>query len=397
MSLGEEHLLKGSRVLGVISGLELFGHERGNIEAYEALRVSGASVFVGVSDRADNHVKMELKQRGFKTFDLPLGPQWSKQWLRKEPSLAIRQVAGVVRCSRRFVDAARSFGATHIQLGSILAYSYVSLSLKQLPLPLIYRMGDTPPVGSQFNYRFWWKPAMARVTKVVANSRFTADAAIVAGVSPEKVHVIYNHPPGRWEGEATPPGCLKTFQSEPMSLLYVGSIAEHKGLVPLVNSLALLRGRGLQIRLHLAGESRWDSGFRTCLESIVRKLALQDSVVWHGFVNDPGPLYKMADLHVAPSIWEEPSGNIVVEAKRAGRPSVVFPSGGLPEHIRHLVDGYICKERTAAALASAILWMLDDKERLASMGWAARNDYETRFGWTRFKEEWANVYVDPAE
>ena len=389
----ERNALENVRVLGVISGLELFGHERGNIEAYEALRELGASVFLGVDRRPDNHVRQELWRRGFDTFDLPLGPQWSKQWIRKEPSLAIRQVVSVFKCSHRFAEAARAFKATHIQMGSYLAYSYVSRALKRLSQPMIYRVGDAPPVDSRFNYRVWWKRTMARTTAVVANSKFIADAAVTAGFDPERVRVIYNHPPTRKEGDGISLRPLGEGEAAQMALLYVGSIAEHKGLVPLVDALALLRDKGVKVRLHLAGESRWDSEFRSRLMKRIRDRMLEDWVVWHGFIEDPTPLYAMADLHVAPALWQEPSGNIVVEAKRAGRASVVFASGGLLEHIRHRVDGYICEEKTAASLASALQWMLEDRARLEKMGREARLDYETRFGWERFKKEWADVYA----
>jgi glycosyltransferase involved in cell wall biosynthesis len=115
-----------------------------------------------------------------------------------------------------------------------------------------------------------------------------------------------------------------------------------------------------------------------------------------GHVADPSSCYRRAHIHVAPSLWEEPSANVVFEAKRHGAPSIVFDSGGLAELVHHKIDGYICETKTAKSLASAILWMLSDNARLSALAAAARLDSETRFGRSRFLEAWADVYLADA-
>jgi glycosyltransferase involved in cell wall biosynthesis len=81
-----------------------------------------------------------------------------------------------------------------------------------------------------------------------------------------------------------------------------------------------------------------------------------------------------------------------MEAKVAGTPSVVFPSGGLPEMVRHQVDGFICRDKTVDALVEGLRWCLVDHARLQSLGAAARADSVTRFGHVRFAAAWASVY-----
>lgn len=117
-----------------------------------------------------------------------------------------------------------------------------------------------------------------------------------------------------------------------------------------------------------------------------------DRVSLPGHLPNPAGRYSAAAVHVAPSVCEEAAGNVVMEAKMAGTPSVVFPSGGLPEMVRHQVDGYICRDKTVDALVEGIRWCLADRARLRSMGEAARVDSETRFGQARFAAAWASVY-----
>ena len=97
------------------------------------------------------------------------------------------------------------------------------------------------------------------------------------------------------------------------------------------------------------------------------------------------------ELLVAPSIWEEPLGLVVMEAKQAGIPSIVFPSGGLPEMIEHGVDGYICADKTADALEEALRSYLDNPALSSLHGNAARNSLE-KLGVEEFGRRWLSVY-----
>jgi glycosyltransferase involved in cell wall biosynthesis len=144
--------------------------------------------------------------------------------------------------------------------------------------------------------------------------------------------------------------------------------------------------------LDLAGGSRYDTQFREQLKSTLRDRGLLERACFHGHVSDPASLYERAAVHVAPSICEEAAGNVVLEAKTVGTPSVVFPSGGLPEMIRHGIDGYVCRERSVDALVEGIRWCLADPTRWGGLSAQARRDSEARFGPARFASAWAAVY-----
>ena len=379
--------LHGIRVLAVLNGLELFGHERGNIEVYKVLRDMGAEVVVGVNALPYNHVKSELSALGFKTFALPFGPQWSIQWVRKKPTIAFTNIWKVAKCSWVFSRKILAFRPSHLHLGSPLAYSYLSVALGLSTVPLVYRMGDCPPMDSPFNLRIW-RMAMRRASRVVSISEYVRSRALIAGL--KDISVIYNLAPMN-DGENTNQTHVRKTRGE-VSILYVGAVAEHKGLVLLVNAFAQLALHYPELRLDIVGGSRYDTNFRTLLMQLIESSRLVERVKLHRHVDNPSSFYQAAELHVAPSVWEEPLGNVVLEAKREGTPSVVFPSGGLAEMVRHKVDGYICREKSVEALVEGLRWMLDDPDRLRNMGEAAREDSEARFGRERFACAWADVY-----
>lgn len=379
--------LTGVRVLAALNGLELFGHERANIEVFKTLRDLGAEVMVGVNARPDNHVKDELSRLGYTTFSLPFGPQWSIQWVRKHPSIAFTNFMAVFRCSLEFYKKIRQFRPTHIHLGSPLAYSYLSLALLASRVPLVYRMGDCPPTDSPFNLRIW-RMAIRRASHVVSNSDYVRESAVNSGAW--NVSVIRNFAPvpaGASPGDLNLPP-----QDRQSTLVYVGAVSEHKGLIPLAEAFSRVVSDYPSLRLHIVGGSRYDAPFRSELTQLLRSRGVEDKVQLHGRVGDPSDFYRRAAIHVAPSIWEEPAANVVLEAKREGTPSVVFPSGGLPEMVRHQVDGYICRDKSVDALEEGLRWMLADADRLARMGAAALKDSESRFGRERFAREWTNIY-----
>lgn len=112
-----------------------------------------------------------------------------------------------------------------------------------------------------------------------------------------------------------------------------------------------------------------------------------------GWREDVPELLAAAAIHCCPSLPElrEGFGLVNIEAKQAGIPSVVFSTGALPELIAHRVDGWVCYEVSAEALAEGIEYFLSDSSRLAELGQAAFRSVE-RFGWERFAGEWQEVF-----
>lgn len=380
--------LREVRVLAALGGLELFGHERGNIEVYKTLKDLGATVYVGINalDNGGN-VGAYLQELGFDVFPLPFSNQWSWQWLKRYPLSIGEKAKAVLLCSKRFRQALKVFRPTHILLGNPLTYSYLSLALAVVHSPLVYRMGDCPPEDSWFNM-LWWRLLMRRSSAVVCISEYVRQSA--GQHQKRAMHVIYNLAPARLGIKSSVPAdCDHDFSK----ILYVGSIAEHKGLLPLIKAFAQIFQDRSDLKLDIIGGSRYDSDFRSKIALLTRDLGVENHVNLLGYCEDTSPHYRAAALHVAPSLCEEALGNVVVEAKREGTPSIVFPSGGLPEMVRHQVDGYVCHEKSAEALEEAMRWMLADPERLSGMGKAARADFEERFDRERFLQAWAKVVL----
>ena len=107
-------------------------------------------------------------------------------------------------------------------------------------------------------------------------------------------------------------------------------------------------------------------------------------------------ILERSDIHVCPSLEIEPLSNVVLEAKLCGKPSVVFPTGGLPELIEHRVDGYICQDQTVEALIEGIEYFVTDTNSRLAAGAAARRSLEEKFGEERFRRQWTEVFLTTA-
>jgi L-malate glycosyltransferase len=101
-----------------------------------------------------------------------------------------------------------------------------------------------------------------------------------------------------------------------------------------------------------------------------------------------------ASVHCCPSRPEqrEAFGNVVLEAKASGLPSVVTSSGDLPELVAHGVDGWVCESTTAEAIADGLRYFLCGPDALAQAGRAARTSAE-RYGEGRFSAAWDAVFA----
>jgi len=105
-------------------------------------------------------------------------------------------------------------------------------------------------------------------------------------------------------------------------------------------------------------------------------------VRWLGRVeHDAMPaLYRAADLVVVPSVGPEALSRVPLEAAAAGRPTVGARAGGIPEEIVDGETGFLVERNDPAALARAILRLLEDEGLRLRLGENARRFVADRFG-----------------
>ncbi|MCW2537542.1 MAG: hypothetical protein JWQ26_3241 [Modestobacter sp.] len=84
-------------------------------------------------------------------------------------------------------------------------------------------------------------------------------------------------------------------------------------------------------------------------------------------------------------------GMVYLEAAACGLPVVAGTSGGAPETVREGVTGHVVDPRSPAAVAAALVGLLDDPDRARAMGAAGRAWVEERWSWTSIAATFAAV------
>lgn len=82
--------------------------------------------------------------------------------------------------------------------------------------------------------------------------------------------------------------------------------------------------------------------------------------------------WMRASVAVVPSVWNEPMGQVAIEAMLAGRAVVASDVGGLRDVVTHGVTGFTVPPGDARALAATLDNLLDEPEQLRRLGETGR-------------------------
>ena len=189
------------------------------------------------------------------------------------------------------------------------------------------------------------------------------------GTAPERLRVVLNGTVGspRLPNAATvAPAAL----SHP-AIVTVAGMNARKGIDELLQAFERVAARHAGAHLYLVG----DGPERARFETIARAGAAADRVHFTGFLRDPMPHLRAADLFVLASRRE--SFPIVIgEARAAACAIVATDVDGVRESLDGGRAGVLVPPRDAVALADAIGHLLDDPAQRARQAAAAREGLE---------------------
>jgi len=229
-----------------------------------------------------------------------------------------------------------------------------------------------------------------RADQIIAVSESTRrDVIRFLGVAPDRVVTIPNgveeifRPLGRARLEA-----FRRRNGLPeRMILFLGTLEPRKNLLVLLEAYALLRQRGAQEMLVVAGGKGW---YYESVYATVERLGLRRWVIFPGYVPwEELPLwYNAAELFVYPSLYEG-FGLPPLEAMACGVPVVVSNVSSLPEVVGEA--GVLVDPQDPQGLAVAMEELLADPARrreLAEAGLARARS----FSWERTALQTAQLY-----
>lgn len=266
--------------------------------------------------------------------------------------------------------------------GIYLRERYLALAGGDLNWSARYVIGAFLRLLSQLTY--------AEATHIAPVSDFNRRWELRLGADPQRTRTVYN---GVDIDQYTP----ITGEPDVPTVLFVGRIDPLKGLEVMLDAFRIVHDRLPQSRLRLFGPTpEVNREYRDGLEEQLLRLGLSACATFEGGVESSMTAFEAGTVVALSSISEGlPYG--VIEAMMAGRPTVNTDVGGVNEIVgRDGRCGLLVPPRDPAALAEALLGLLEDPARRSAMGLAARQRATTLFNMTDFVEGYRGLYADTA-
>lgn len=232
----------------------------------------------------------------------------------------------------------------------------------------------------------------ARAQRVVGVSAAVADYYARRGIPRSRLRVVYNAidaAPFQAPLDDQRRSALRAelgLSSDARVLISVAMLRQGKGLGVLLRAMAAIRQRQPQAVLLIVG----DGPERPRLTRLADDLELGGSVRFLGVRTDVPALLGLAQVFVLPTRYEA-LPTVLLEANAAGLPAVASDVGGVPELVRHNVEGLLTPVGDSPALATSICRLLEDGDLRARLAAAARvraHDFSLR----RWAQRLLDVY-----
>ena len=169
--------------------------------------------------------------------------------------------------------------------------------------------------------------------------------------------------------------------------LFTGRLITEKGVEYFVKAAKNIHGH-----IIIAG----DGPQRQHLEDMVKRLNLTNVIMlpfvraYEEFLD----LYYLADVFVAPAVWDEPLGLTIIEALASKTPVVATRRGGVTMAIKDGYTGLFVRSRNSKEISEAVNKLFDNDALRKKMGERGRRIVEERFTWTKIAERFDKLYRD---
>jgi glycosyltransferase involved in cell wall biosynthesis len=291
-----------------------------------------------------------------------------------------------IRQARAFARWCREGGIQVVQTCELYAniFGLPAAALARVPVRIGSRRELNP--DKTLAHLALQRAAYAAAHHVVANSRAAAARLVREGVPPRKIVVIPNGlDEGRFRsGEAH----RHRARSAVPRIVTVAKLRTEKAHEVLIGAAARVAATYPAAVFEFAGDGPREERLRQA----ARAAGVGGRITFLGHRDDVPALLAEADVFVLPS-RSEASPNSVIEAMAAGVPVVATTVGGIPELIEHGRSGLLVPPDDPAALAAAIVRLLDCEPEARQFAARARADVVARHSFGRMVAAFEGLYL----
>lgn len=213
---------------------------------------------------------------------------------------------------------------------------------------------------------------------VVAVSEAVADHGESLGVPAGKLTVVRNAVAVPDFPHSPPDG---------KDVVFIGRLVQNNGPVEFLRASRTVFDAHPDARFHFVGTGPLEDE----LKATASELGVDESVTFHGFVDDIRDAYELADVFCRPS-YSEGLPLTVLEAMASGVPPVVSEIAGVPEVVDDRETGVLLPPGDVGAISEGLCWLLDDEARVEELSETAREYAEAELSWERRVRQVLSVY-----
>lgn len=378
--------LRGHTILQVIPDLAAGGAERTTIEMAEAVHQAGGRALV-VSE--GGRLEGRLTAAGGELIRLPVAG--------KSPTTLIRNAARLAKLIR-----SEKVSLVHARSRAPAWSALWACKLSRVPFVTTYHGA----YSGKTRIKRFYNSIMARGTRVIANSNWTADHVMAThGTSAERIVTIPRgvdfsiFDPDNINGArltALARNWNIADEDERMIILLAGRLTSWKGQLLAVNAMAQL-SRDEQEGLHLvlAGDAQGRTDYLRQIENSIMNQGLAGAVSIVGHCEDMAAAYRLSDIVIAPSQRPEAFGRVAAEASAMGRPVIVSDHGGQRETVLEGETGARAEPGNFESLAACLRMLVNlPPEAREAMGRTGQTFVRERFSRAQLQRATLAVYQD---
>jgi len=329
----------------------------------------------------DGEFARECESRGLSVCRLNLGkpPQFSgsirhlpsRIWrLRRYQRQAVGKIEEVLKRERA--------DAVHVVWSNLVALAGQAAHASGLPcfweMPNL--VSNSYPFG--LNRRLYQWTCRRFGIHVLANSAYTAATLAGGGVRPEVVYLSADE--AVFDPAVVEP-VLRQEVGIPQNAVVLGicgRLTPGKGQEQVLEAMLSLTDSRAPLHLLLLGGPA-AGPYSERLREIAKANNASDRLHLAGAVDSPQRWYPMMDIIINNYLGAETFGLSVVEGMMMGRPALVHALGGPAETVIDGQTGWHISAPTPEAVRQGLMRALDERDRWATMGEAARRHSLTNF------------------
>ena len=294
---------------------------------------------------------------------------------------------------QKTIEAVNDFKPNIIHVHHLMPLTWIARFVKiayGLNFIVTVHGSELPTLEKDKRYPFLTSEALHKAVRIIPNSFWTRDwmNRVLKDGFKDQIRVI---PGGVDIDEFRKTGTKDIDEKCDLKgkkvVVFAGKLTPYKGVKYLIYASKKIKGEVLILG---------DGSERKNLEEIVNREQIKNVRFIGHLGNDTKFLikfYSRADVFVAPSVWDEPLGLVILEAMSCQTPVVVTRKGGIPLAVKDGINGYFVRPRNSSEIVEKVNLLLNNADIREKMAENARRIVEEKFSWEAIAHRFILMYM----